>query len=83
MPRPKNPNPPVRLEVQLPARLDARLRLDLFSEVEGRVPQGALSTFIVTLLEAYYKKRDEGTAIQPQEGPCLIAPTSTQCSSWP
>lgn len=58
MPRPKNLNPPVATEIHLPQALDARLRLTLYSEVEGRIPRGAISDFMTTLLQAYFDKRD-------------------------
>lgn len=53
MPKPLAILRPSRLETSLPEDLRARLDLHLFSEVEGRVPQGAYQRLIVSLLRDY------------------------------
>lgn len=40
---------PVRLEIRLPESLHTRLELLLFSELEGRVPQGKWSAYFESL----------------------------------
>ncbi len=52
MPRPRNPQPRTFLELSIPADLRARLDLYLYSEVEGRIPQGAYVNFILPLIRA-------------------------------
>lgn len=50
-----DPNaPPVVTLVRLRQDLRTRLDLALYSELEGRVPYGALSEFFNILLDAYF-----------------------------
>jgi len=51
MPRPRNPNPPVSLEIVLRPETKARLEILLFSAAEGRVPKGAWSQFFQLLAD--------------------------------
>lgn len=53
MPRGRQPKPikTVERKLQLPETLDAELQLLLFSDVEQRVPYGALSALVVPLLK--------------------------------
>lgn len=44
---------PVYLTVSIPEDISAKLKLHLFSEVEGRVPHGAYKRLIVKLLRQY------------------------------
>lgn len=49
MARPRKADRPVRLEISLPESLHSKLSIILFSSAEGRVPQGAWSSFFETL----------------------------------
>lgn len=49
--RPSNTIKTVERKIQIPEALDAKLQLLLYSEVDGRVPYGALSGLTVPLLE--------------------------------
>ena len=53
MPRGRQPNPNKSIErkIQFPERLDTELQLLLYSEVEQRVPYGALSRLVVPVME--------------------------------
>lgn len=55
-------DPPVVTLVRLRADLRAQLDLALYSELEQRVPYGALSEFFNTLLDRYFNST---TPIQP------------------
>lgn len=61
MPRGKVPKtiPSVERKLQIPAPLDAELQLLLYSEVEQRVPYGALSKLVIPLLEEFLRKYKE------------------------
>ena len=50
MPRPRKLIRPVKVHIVLPEDIYARVQLDLWSAVEGRVPVGALSDVITALL---------------------------------
>jgi len=52
--------PTVERKIQLPERLDTELQLLLFSEVEQRVPYGALSRLIVPILEQFVHNLKKG-----------------------
>lgn len=56
--RPAKTVPPVRFGCCLPQDLNERLQNHLHSEIEGRVPHGAKSIFIETLIRAYFAKLD-------------------------
>lgn len=55
MPRPRKTIRPVELHIKLPEDLVARLRLELFSEAEGRIPQGAYQALFEQLLRNHFK----------------------------
>lgn len=59
MPRGRLPrlDRPTRLEVHLPESIVSRVRLELFSEVENRVPQGDMSNLVGGLLTEWLKSR--------------------------
>lgn len=57
MPRKPNIDQPTRLELKLRASTRARLDLHLFSELEGRVPQGKYAEFFEERLAAYFGGR--------------------------
>lgn len=54
MPKPRNVIPSVFLTLALPSDLHMKLSLHLFSELDGRVPQGAYMRFIGGLLREYF-----------------------------
>lgn len=58
MPRGRQPKtiPTVERKIQLPEHLDAELQLLLYSEVDGRVPYGALTNLVVPLLEEFMER---------------------------
>lgn len=57
--RPPNIIRPIRLEIQVPEDLWLMMHLDLFSQVEGRVPHGAYSRFINGLLKEFFDRRKQ------------------------
>ena len=57
MSRRRNVIPTVQLELKLPADLRAKLDLYLWSDVEGRVPQGRYQEFFVSLLNEFFNRR--------------------------
>lgn len=61
MPRGRQPNPNKSIErkIQFPERLDTELQLLLYSEVEQRVPYGALSRLVVPVMEQFLTKLKE------------------------
>lgn len=58
MPRPKKVDRPVELAISLPSSLATRMELELYSELEGRVPHGARSRFLAGLIEQHFAKID-------------------------
>lgn len=57
MPRPRKLDRPHRLEIQLPESLWAKLNVELYSEVEGKVPHGALTQLATSLITDWLKSR--------------------------
>lgn len=57
MPRPRKVVQPRRLNLHLPEDKLARLDLFLFSDVEGRIPQGAYQEFFGALLDGWFAER--------------------------
>lgn len=57
MPRIKRVDRPVRLEITLPESVSAAVELELFSDIEGRVPYGARSKLIEQLLRDWLASR--------------------------
>ena len=58
MSRPPNIYEPVKLTTNLPSDVKARLDLYLFSDIEGRVPKGAYSQFLVQRINEFFQQRD-------------------------
>ena len=54
MPRPKQTTPSIMKNIALPEPLAAKLELELFSELEGRIPTGAYKDFFTQLLVQYF-----------------------------
>jgi hypothetical protein len=64
MARPASNNPKVQKHVALSIENVSRMELELWSEVEGRVPVGAQGLLIDRLLTEYFQRLDDGrTAI--------------------
>jgi hypothetical protein len=57
MPRKPAVTPNKHLHTTIPAELAARLDLFLWSELEGRVPQGAYQQFICDSIRDFFGKR--------------------------
>ena len=53
MPRPKSANPNITKHIPINPDLLAQIELKLFSDVEGRVPYGAWTGFIESLLRQH------------------------------
>ena len=51
MPRPRKAIRPIYTQIAIPEDVRGRLDLHLFSPLEGRVPQGAYSNFIIPLIK--------------------------------
>lgn len=64
MPKPKAIIRPVKQTLNLSEALVGRMELELYSGREGRIPQGAKSTLINSLLESHFAKLDEARRLQ-------------------
>ena len=51
MPRPRKTDRPVEKNLSLSSSLVARVELELFSELEGKVPFGAWQRYVTKLIE--------------------------------
>jgi hypothetical protein len=59
MARPKKTIRTVYTNIGLPEDLAARVKLELYSEVEGKIPFGAQQEFFSNLLREYFNKQQE------------------------
>jgi hypothetical protein len=59
MPRPKKTIRTIFKNIALPEDLVARLELELYSDVEGRVPFGAQQEFFTKLLREHFERIDQ------------------------
>lgn len=57
MARRPNPIPSEQLNVALPLDVHTRLSAELYSDLEGRVPHGAYSRFLVELLRRHFAEQ--------------------------
>lgn len=57
MPRPKKVDRPRAVELQLPDSLWMKVRAELYSEIEGKIPFGAVSALGVQLFTEWLKSR--------------------------
>lgn len=57
MARPKKIIRPVELNISLPEDVVAKMHVELFSEVEGRIPHGARAKYIERLIREDQAKR--------------------------
>jgi len=62
MSRPKGIIKRMTKNISLPRDIVVRMELELYSEVEGRIPIGAQSALIEGLLREHYAKQDEAAA---------------------
>lgn len=58
MARPKKTDRPIEKNISLPQSIVARVELELFSELEGKVPFGAWQRYIVGLIEADMQRKE-------------------------
>jgi hypothetical protein len=58
MTRPKKVDRPTRKHLSLPESLVARVELELYSPLEGKVPTGAWAEFVEHLIREYFEKKD-------------------------
>lgn len=58
MARPAKTTPSVNINLAVDPDLMAKVRLEVFSEVEGKVPHGAYSGFFNTVLKEYFTKQE-------------------------
>lgn len=56
MPRPSKVDRPCRLTTVLPESVYAPMQLELYSEVEGRVPHGRISELLTRLVKDWLEK---------------------------
>lgn len=57
MARPKQTTPSTFRNISLPQPLAEKLDLELYSELEGRIPLGAYKHFFTALLEKYFAEK--------------------------
>jgi len=62
MARPKKTVPTVFKKIGIPEDLAERLELELYSEVEGKVPFGAMQEFFTALLRKHFEAQAAGRA---------------------
>lgn len=58
MARPKKTIRTVFKKISLPEDLAARVELECYSELEGKIPVGAQQEFFVRMLRDYFEKKD-------------------------
>lgn len=57
MPNPRKLDRPVETAFSIPTSVIAKVRLELHSEIEGRVPHGAMSKLVTELMVDWLKIR--------------------------
>lgn len=75
----KTPNiiPSKQLNVALPLPLMVRLSTHLYSDLEGRVPHGAYSRFLIDLLQVHFAERALDLAPYTGSAPGTLQVTGT------
>ena len=66
MARPKKTTRTIFKNIGIPEDLVARLELHLYSDLEGRIPQGAQQEFFTKLLRDYFSDLDAAAKGAPQ-----------------
>lgn len=62
MARPKKTLATVSKNIRIPEDLAARMELELYSELEGKIPYGAQHEFFTKLLREYFEKPQAAAA---------------------
>lgn len=70
MPRPRKAIRPIEKNISLPEDIVARVDLELFSEVEGKVPFGAWQRYVEGLIRADLERRAQGKGAHPAAVHC-------------
>lgn len=71
MAKPKNVIPTVEKKLQIASDLCVRMELELFSDLEGKIPYGEQSKLVNQLLRKHFEKLDNERANKPM----AIVPT--------
>ena len=74
MAKPRNIVRPVALRTTFPEDIRARLDLYLWSEVEGRVPQGAYQRFLISRIREFFEDAslDLSPWLEPTSLPMVV-----------
>jgi len=64
MPRPRKTDRPIEKNISLPTSTVARVELELFSELEGKVPFGAWQKFLVGLIDQHFSRLERQAALE-------------------
>lgn len=67
MARPRNISRTVEKKVSIPENVVAQVELELYSEVEGRVPYGAWGSLLTGLLSEWLKKLEKARKLNETE----------------
>ena len=62
MPRLKKIDKSIRLEVQIPTSVMSKVQLELYSDLEGKIPMGKMSELVSKLLTQWLKQ-DRGLSL--------------------
>lgn len=68
MARPKRIVRTISKNIALPEDLVARMELELYSELEGKIPFGAQQKFLEKVLRDHYTRQDQGAVDPLTEG---------------
>lgn len=78
MPRTKRPIRPESIHLKLPEDLVAQIRLELFSETFGRVPQGAIQAFFERLVREHFAAQAAHQPTVAVATPVVAAPATEE-----
>lgn len=56
MPKPKKIDTPVEKHISIPQSLSTRIDLELFSDLEGKIPFGAWAKFLLNLITEHFEQ---------------------------
>ena len=62
MPRLKKIDKSIRLEVQIPTSVMSKVQLELYSDLEGKIPMGKMSELVSKLLTQWLRQ-DRGLSL--------------------
>lgn len=62
MPRLKKIDKSIRLEVQIPTSIMSKVQLELYSDLEGKIPMGKMSELVSKLLTQWLRQ-DRGLSV--------------------